>query len=121
MKKNTFALIVLSVLALAFAGCRSTGEYKALSNGVEESVECVNLEHARLPDGRLQVAAILHNLENRRIQVQVNCDFEDEHGVVIDSTPFENVILTENAREDVKFVSMNDKAERFFVRVREAR
>jgi hypothetical protein len=121
MKKNLFALITLSALALMFAGCRSTGEYMPLSNGVKESVECVGLEHNRLPDGRLQVAAHLHNLEDRRIQVQVDCQFQDEHGVIIDSTPFENVILTENAREDVRFVSMNDKAERFFIRIREAR
>jgi hypothetical protein len=39
----------------------------------------------------------------------------------VDSTPFETLILTENSIETKRFVSMNDKAKNFTVRVREAR
>ena len=38
-----------------------------------------------------------------------------------DETPFQTVILTENSTEQVKFTSMNDKAKRYTIRVRQAR
>ena len=46
--------------------------------------------------------------------------FKDAQGFPIDSTPWVNVFLTERAQEGVKFVSMNDKAKRYTIRVREA-
>jgi len=45
---------------------------------------------------------------------------KDETGVMTEETPFQTVILTENATEQVRFVSLNDKAKKFTVRVREA-
>jgi hypothetical protein len=38
-----------------------------------------------------------------------------------DETPWQTLILTENGQESVRFVSMNDKAKDFTIRVREAR
>jgi hypothetical protein len=38
-----------------------------------------------------------------------------------DETPFQTVILTESATEQVKFTSMNNKAARYTIRVRQAR
>ncbi len=56
------------------------------------------------------------------IEVQANCVFKDVNGMTTgDETPFQAVILTENATEQVKFVSMNDKAKRYTIRVRQAR
>jgi len=141
MKKNLLPLIVASSLALAFTGCETEvidhGAYLPvnvtvndlenhtalvlLDQRVQNSVTCPGIQETRLPDGRLQVAAHLRNRENRRIQVQANCEFKDAQGFAIDSTPFQNVFLDENAQEDVKFVSMNDKAVRYTIRVREAR
>ena len=121
MKKTLLALTSLAGLALALTGCSSVGELVLLDKGVKNSVTCRDLSEKRLSDGRLQVAAQLRNLENRRIQVQVDCQFQTADGLVIDSTPFQNVILTENSEEDVQFVSMNDKAVRYSIRVREAR
>jgi hypothetical protein len=89
--------------------------------GAQKSVTCDGLEPQRLPDGRLQVAANLRNRQNRRIQVQLNCEFKDAQGFAIDSTPFQNFFLDENAQQTVTFVSMNDKAIRYTIRVREAR
>ncbi len=89
--------------------------------GVQKSVTCDGLQPQRLPDGRLQVAANLRNRDNRRIQVQLNCEFKDAQGFAIDSTPFQNFFLGENAQQTVTFVSMNDKAIRYTIRVREAR
>jgi hypothetical protein len=53
--------------------------------------------------------------------VQINCEFKDAQGFVIDSTPFRNLFLDENAQEGVKFASMDDKPLRFTIRVRQAR
>ena len=139
MKKNLFALITLFSLGLVFTGCKSDdhGAYLPvnatvndlenrttlvlLDSRVQYSVTCPGIQETRLPDGRLQVAVNLRNRENRRIQVQVNCEFKDAQGFVIDTTPFQNVFLDENAQEGVKFIAMNDKAERYTIRVREAR
>jgi hypothetical protein len=38
-----------------------------------------------------------------------------------DDTPFQALILTENATETLKFTSTNDRAKKFTVRVRQAR
>lgn len=139
MKKILFPLIAATSLVL-FTGCETVvvdhGAYTPLnvtvnekenyvaivllSQRVQNSVACPGIQEARLPDGRLQVAAQLRNRENRRIQVQANCEFKDAQGFVIDSTPFQNVFLDENAQEGVKFLSMNDKAVRYTIRVREA-
>lgn len=93
-----------------------------LSKGVERSVTCSGLQERMLPDGRLELTANLRNREERRIDVQVNCVFKDEQGFPIgDDTPFQTLILTENAQEAVRFVSMNNRAKKYTVRVREAR
>jgi uncharacterized protein YcfL len=76
---------------------------------------------ATLVDGRLEVVANVRNRENRRIEVQMNCEFKDDQGFAVDSTNWEPVILTENAQQSVHFVSMNNQARRYTIRVREAR
>lgn len=91
-----------------------------LTQRVQSSVAIPGIQETHLPDGRLQVAVQLRNRENRRIQVQANCEFKDEQGFVLDSTPFQNVFLDENAQESAKFVALNEKAVRYTIRVREA-
>ena len=91
-----------------------------LNQRVQNSVAVPGIQETRLPDGRLQVAVQLRNRESRRIQVQANCEFKDAQGFTLDSTPFENVFLDDNAQEQVKFVAQNDKAIKYTVRVREA-
>ena len=93
-----------------------------LDPGVRYSVTCVSLQEKTLPDGRLEVIAHLRNRENRRIEVQANCVFKDQNGFSTgDETPFAMVILTENATEDARFVSMNNLAKKYTIRVRQAR
>jgi hypothetical protein len=90
--------------------------------GVQYSVTCVSLQEKILLDGRLEVIAHLRNRENRRIEVQANCVFKDQNGFSTgDETPFTMVILTENATEDARFVSMNNLAKKYTIRVRQAR
>lgn len=92
-----------------------------LDPGVRHSVTMATFAQRTLEDGRLEVVVGLRNRENRRLEVQANCVFKDAAGVATDETPFQTVILTENATEQVKFVSMNALAKRFTVRVRQAR
>lgn len=138
--KKSLLVLALAVPALAlFNGCQThdTGAYAPvnatvnnledsarfvlLDKAVQYSVTCPGIQEARLPDGRLRILANLRNRENRRIQVQVDCVFKDAQGFVIEQAPFVNVFLDENAQEGVEFVSANDKAQRYTIRVRQAR
>ena len=66
--------------------------------------------------------AQIRNRENRRIEVQANCVFKDANGYTTgDETPFQTVILTENATEQVKFTAMNTLAKKYTIRIRQAR
>ena len=141
MKKSNLLLLTLTTASLLTAGCKSTydkGPYlpeqsqtPAYENtapvvlmdpGVQYSVTCTGVVERKLDDGRLEVTAQLRNRENRRIEVQANCVFKDAAGVATgDETPFVPVILTENATEQVKFVSINSLAKNYTIRVRQAR
>jgi hypothetical protein len=98
-----------------------TAQFVLFDPGAQYSVTCSSIQQQRLADGRLQVAANVRNRENRRIQVQLNCVFKDGQGFVVEETPFQNFFLDENAQEGVKFISLNDKAQRYTIRVRQAR
>ncbi|MCF7668841.1 MAG: YcfL family protein [Verrucomicrobia bacterium] len=137
---NRIVLLITGAIfiAVVFTGCHMGGAYApkntekyALENeskfvlldkGAQRSVTCSGLQERVLPDGRLEVTANVRNRENRRIEVQINCVFKDAQGFPTgDETPFSTLILTENAQEGVKFVSMNDKARGYTIRVRQAR
>ncbi|MBN8247841.1 MAG: YcfL family protein [Verrucomicrobia bacterium] len=132
-------LLPIATLFLALAGCAShqgayapadasksnqelTAKFVLMDPGAQTSVTSSGLQETRLGDGRLQVACILQNRENRRIQVQAQCVFKDAAGFSTgDETPWENVILTENGMETVTFTSLNSRAAAYTVRVRQAR
>lgn len=137
MKKLLSLFLPVALIAIATAGCRTPGalpplnttkydlenhaKFVLLDKGAQRSVTTSGLQERVLDDGRLEVVAKVRNRENRRIQVQINCEFKDEQGFTVDSTPFESLILTENAQESVRFVSMNNRARNYTVRVRQAR
>jgi hypothetical protein len=98
----------------------TTLKFVAMDPRVQRSVTCASLQEGKTEAGRLQVAANLRNRENRRLEVQTQCVFKDVQGFEVDSTPWETLILTENGMETVRFVSMNDRASNYTVRVREA-
>jgi len=137
---NPIRFLALAALAGALAtGCAShTGDYAPqqtnvgdqeltakfvlMDPGAQQSITSAGLQEKHLEDGRLQVACILRNRENRRLQVQVQCVFKDAQGFATgDETPWENVILTENSMETLNFTSLNDKASAYTIRVRQAR
>ncbi len=119
MKTKLTALLSLTA-ALFLSGCGTSSEL--LDPGVKRSVSVENTYERTLEDGRLEVTATFRNLENRRIEVQVNCVFTDGNKIPTgDQTPFETLILTENAAESVKFTSANSAAKKYNIRVRQAR
>jgi len=142
MKKSIAIVPIVAGAALFLGGCESahdkgpylpqqskTPPYEStepvvlMDPGVQHSLTTTGQPMARtLEDGRLEVIVQLRNRENRRIEVQANCVFKDVNGITTgDETPFQTVILTENATEQVKFVSANNKAARYTIRVRQAR
>ena len=58
-----------------------------LEASVQRSITCSGLQKRTDSDGRLEVAANIRNRESRRIQVQVSCEFKDEQGFVVDTSP----------------------------------
>lgn len=136
--KNRFLSILVATAALGvFAGCQTdrgaylpenarkynyedTEQLVLMDAMVQRSVTSPGIQQTRLPDGRLQVAANLRNREGRRIQVQAQCEFKDAQGFTLDSTTWDTVILTERGQETVRFTSLNDKAQRYTIRVRQA-
>lgn len=140
MKSTSLVFLASVAAALLAAGCSThdKGPYLAqtpktpahegrepivfLDPGAQYSVTSSGVQEQLLPDGRLQVVAHLRNRENRRIEVQANCVFKDLNGFSTgDETPFQTVVLTENATEDVRFTSNNNLARKYTVRVRQAR
>jgi uncharacterized protein YcfL len=135
--KNKIGFALIGIFSLALAGCAHKGPYEPrntavdvenrapfvlMDPGAQRSVTCSVIQERVHADGKLEVIANVRNRENRRIQVQVNCVFKDQQGFSTgDETPWQTLILTENAQESVRFVSMNDQAKRFTIRVRQAR
>jgi hypothetical protein len=137
--KSVFLSAPLVALAL-FAGCatvepgpfrpldttkftlENTDKFVLLDQPTQYSVTCTGLQERTLADGRLEVVANVKNRESRRIQVQINCVFKDELSASTgDETPFQTLILTENATEAVHFTAMNAAAKKYTIRVRQAR
>lgn len=138
MKKNLLLVSTLLLSGVLLTGCRTetgalepvnTTKYDTenrnafvlMDKGAQRSVTASGIQSRTLPDGRLEAAANVRNRENRRLQVQVNCEFKDVDGFTVDSTPWQTLILTENGQETVRFTSMNNQAKKFTIRIREAR
>lgn len=138
--KKSIPLVTAITAALLVTGCstydkgpylpqtsktpayENSERFVLLDPGAQHSITCTGIHEATLTDGRLEVTAQIRNRENRRIEVQANCVFKDGNGVSTgDETPFQTVILTENATEQVKFTSSNAAAKKYTVRVRQAR
>jgi uncharacterized protein (DUF2141 family)/predicted small secreted protein len=99
----------------------NTEKFVLLDPGAQRSVTTSGLQESRTTDGRLEVTVNVRNRENRRIEVQINCVFKDEQGFAVDETPFQTLILTENAQESVRFTALNARAQKYTIRVRQAR
>ena len=99
----------------------STGKFVLLDQPAQVRVKCTGLQERILPDGRLEVAANVKNLEKRNLEVQINCVFKDEQGIPTEEeTPFRKLTLAERSTKVVQFTSSNNQARKYTIRVREA-
>ncbi len=132
-------LLPLAAAVLAVSGCKTppgpftaqdttkytlenTESFVLMDKPTQVSVTCTGLQQRVTSEGRLEVVANVKNREARRIQVQISCAFKNEAGFSTgDETPWETLILGENATEAVRFISMNTQAKKYTVRVRQAR
>ncbi len=137
LRPLTAGLWLLPVLFLA--GCQTSGPYAPQSDkhpgvseanatvvlmdpAVQASVTSVGDRKVTLPDGRLHAEANLKNREGRRIVVQVQCVFKDEQGFATEGDPpWVTLPLSEYATETVSFDSMNPKASKYTIRVKQVR
>jgi hypothetical protein len=137
---NTFLILSLIVTCVCFtvSGCKTKASYAPevvdgydmenqtpfvlMNKRVAKSVTVAGIQERILEDGRLEVTANVLSKDDRRIQVQISCVFKNENGFPTgDETPWTTLILTENAQEGTIFKSMNTRARRYTIRVREAR
>lgn len=103
------------------AALEDHSEYALMGAHVQKSIDFSSTQKKFLEDGRLEVITNVRNRENRRIEVQISCVFKDENNFSTgDETPWRSLILTENAQEAVQFTSMNNRAKKFTIRVRES-
>jgi len=138
MKLSAIIALMAAVLTLSTIGCKTRGAYVAevpdgydlenqtefvlMNKRVAKSVTVAGIQERVLADGRLAVTANVLSKDRRRIQVQISCVFKDQNGFSTgDETSWNTLILTENAQEAVRFMSMNEKARKYTIRVREAR
>jgi uncharacterized protein YcfL len=136
---NPFRPLLVLTVALALSGCQApSGPFPAqdstkytledtemfvlMDQRAQYSVTSTGIQRGLTEDGRLRVVANIKNRENRRIQVQVSCVFKDAQGFSGgDETPWETLLLGESETRAVSFTAMSPSAERFTIRVREAR
>lgn len=100
----------------------NTEKFVLMDRPTQVSVTCTGLQERINADGRLEVVANVKNREGRRIQVQIRCAFKDEQGYATgDETPWQTLILGENATEAQHFTAMNTQARKYTISVRQAR
>jgi uncharacterized protein YcfL len=99
----------------------STGKFVLLNQSSQVPVKCTGLQERILPDGRLEVAANVKNLEKRNLEIQIDCIFKDEQGIATEEqAPFRKLKLTEGSTQVVQFTSGNNQARKYTIQVREA-
>lgn len=139
MKRNVLITALAALfLGMTTIGCQTKGSYAAdvpdgydmenqtsfvlMNKRVARSVTVAGIQERVLEDGRLEVTANVLSKDKRQIEVQVSCVFKNENGFPTgDETPWYKLVMTEHVQMGVKFASMNDKARKYTIRVRESR
>lgn len=100
----------------------STEKLTLLDRTAQGTISCTGLQERVLPDGRLEVVAMIKNRQEEAMKVQINCVFKDAQGFSIgDETAFQTVTLASGATEAVRFTAATSGAKKYTVRVRQAR
>lgn len=137
MTNNRKLLFCVAQIAIFLTGCasgpnsgdqldttkytiESTGKFVLLDQSPQVCVKCTGLQERMLPNGRLEVVANVKNLEKRRIEVEIDCIFKDERGVPSEEErTFQKIALAEGSTQAVPFISTNDQARKYTIRVRD--
>lgn len=100
----------------------NTENFVLMDQAAQYSITCTGLRPGATPDGRLEIVANVKNREARRVQVQISCVFKDAQRFSTgDETPWQTLILGENATETVRFTATNLNSKTYTIRVRQAR
>ncbi|MEY3774615.1 MAG: hypothetical protein RLZZ129_1395 [Verrucomicrobiota bacterium] len=103
-------------------GTVSAEKFTYLDRQVQNRIECTALHERLLPDGRIEVVAMLRNRTAEPVKVQLNCVFKDAQGFSTgDETPFQAATIVPGTTEAVRFIAANATARNFTVRMRLAR
>lgn len=130
-------VIVLCVLPI-LAGCKTQpGPYVATSHPPvledtetlvlldQELQKTISVEGQRASydtNGRLKAEAKIRNLTPNTYTVQVQTVFKDEAGMSSgDESAWRTLILNANAMETYSEVALNDKSDKYTIRIRRAR
>jgi uncharacterized protein YcfL len=131
--------ILLAAALCALAGCtgvpapqgpqdttkftvENTARFAVLDSATEAVVSCTGLQERTLGDGRLEVVANLKNGDAKAVRVQVQCEFLDGEGVPLGTeAPWQNLAISGNSTEVVRFTAPAATARRYAIRVRRAR
>ena len=138
MNQHRNSLLCIALTVALFAGCatspapdeqldttkftiRNTDKFLLLDQSAQLRIECTGLQEGILPDGRLEVAANVKNLEKRSLEIQIDCVFKDEQGIPTEQeTPFRKLTLAQDSTQVVQFTSANNQARKYSIRVRQA-
>jgi hypothetical protein len=100
----------------------NTDRFIPLDKPTQGAITCTGLQDSKLADGRLEVLATFKNREARRVEVQASCEFKNEQGISTgEETPWQNVVLSDNATQAVRFTALNTTAKKYTIRVRQSR
>ncbi|MDF9832862.1 uncharacterized protein YcfL [Ereboglobus sp. PH5-5] len=100
----------------------NTENFVLMDQAAQYSITCTGLQPRTTPDGRLEIVANVKNREARRVQVQISCVFKDAQRFSTgDETPWQTLILGENATEVVRFTASNAQSKTYTIRVRQSR
>lgn len=100
----------------------NTDRYIPLDKPTQNAVSCTGIQESKLADGRLEVLANFKNRESRRFELQTSCEFKNEQGIPTgEETPWQNVVLSDNETEAVRFTALNTTAKKYTIRVRQSR
>lgn len=131
-------LVVMVAVAVLMAGCTKgpyqSTTYKPGTTSIEHTekvtyagklaskVRVVDTRSTVLADGRLEVYAELENMKGDNLVVQVQTQFKDGMGTLLnDETNWKTIVMPPRSSTSYRETSMNDKAKDFVIRVKPER
>jgi hypothetical protein len=100
----------------------NTDHFAALDPAADSAVKCTGLQERTLGDGRLEVIANVKNRGSDATRVQIQCVYLDAQGALVGSEgPWQELSLTGNSTEVVRFTAPDTRSTSYSIRVRRVR